>query len=136
MIKEFFEVLLTLRPVDLSVVMLAFTLFDTWTALILSIRKGSTLSKRFINGLFANIVAILTPFIIDGLVHHIPGQAPAFNYSQVLSLVVAVLYCVATAASIIANYTAANPEAENWITRFALKHLPAEIQSKLDKHNK
>ena len=136
LIKEVFKTLWGLNPTDLSVIMFVFLVVDLWSALSLTIKKKTFLSKTFIRGLFYNLVIIVAPFGLDIVAHFTEsgrGGAPV-DYVQFLSLVMVLLYCSASATSIIANYTAAYPEADNLITKFGYRFLPQEIRIKLEKH--
>ena len=134
--NNLFKTLWGLSPTDLSLIMFVFLVVDLWSALSLTIKKKTFLSKTFIRGLFYNLVIIIAPFCLDVLAH-LTGQgrvADKVDYVQFLSLVMVVLYCSATTTSIIANYTAAYPEADNLITKFGYRFLPQEIRVKLEKH--
>ena len=134
--NDLFKTLWGLSPTDLSLIMFVFLVVDLWSALSLTIKKKTFLSKTFIRGLFYNLVIIIAPFGLDVLAHLTePGRvAYKVDYVQFLSLVMVVLYCSATTTSIIANYTAAYPEADNLITKFGYRFLPQEIRVKLEKH--
>lgn len=134
--NDLFKTLWGLSPTDLSVIMFVFLVVDLWSALSLTIKKKTFLSKTFIRGLLYNLVIILAPFGLDVLAHLTgPGRVAAkVDYVQFLSLVMVLLYCSASATSIIANYTAAYPEADNLITKFGYRFLPKEIRVKLEKH--
>ena len=131
-----FKTLWGLSPTDLSLIMFVFLVVDLWSALSLTIKKKTFLSKTFIRGLYYNLVIIIAPFGLDVLAHLTEqGRvADKVDYVQFLSLVMVVLYCSATTTSIIANYTAAYPEADNLITKFGYRFLPQEIRVKLEKH--
>ena len=134
--NDLFKTLWGLSPTDLSVIMFVFLVVDLWSALSLTIKKKTFLSKTFIRGLFYNLVIIVAPFGLDVLAH-LSGQgrvADKVDYVQFLSLVMVLLYCSASSTSIIANYTAAYPEADNLITKFGYRFLPQEIRVKLEKH--
>ena len=134
--NDLFKTLWGLSPTDLSVIMFVFLVVDLWSALSLTIKKKTFLSKTFIRGLFYNLVIIIAPFGLDVLAH-LSGQClvtDKVDYVQFLSLVMVLLYCSASATSIIANYTAAYPEADNLITKFGYRFLPQEIRVKLEKH--
>ena len=134
--NDLYNTLWGLSPTDLSVIMFVFLVVDLWSALSLTIKKKTFLSKTFIRGLFYNLVIIVAPFGLDILAHLTgPGRvASRVDYVQFLSLVMVGLYCSASATSIIANYTAAYPEADNLITKFGYRFLPKEIRVKLEKH--
>ena len=134
--NDLFKTLWGLSPTDLSVIMFVFLVVDLWSALSLTIKKKTFLSKTFIRGLYYNLVIIIAPFGLDVLAHLTEqGRvADKIDYVQFLSLVMVVLYCSATTTSIIANYTAAYPEADNLITKFGYRFLPQEIRVKLEKH--
>ena len=134
--NDLFKTLWGLSPTDLSVIMFVFLVVDLWSALSLTIKKKTFLSKTFIRGLYYNLVIIIAPFGLDVLAHLTgPGRvASKVDYVQFLSLVMVLLYCSATTTSIIANYTAAYPEADNLITKFGYRFLPQEIRVKLEKH--
>lgn len=135
---EFFiSFLKDLRPIDLSVVMLTFTIVDLWTGLRLALQKNAVLSKRLIRGVLFNVTVVITPFLLD-LLTHVQSfgyvDQTNFGYIKVLSLAVTALYTLSTTTSILANYSAANPEAYNILTRFTNKYLSAELNEKLKKH--
>ena len=134
--NDLFKTLWGLSPTDLSVIMFVFLVVDLWSALSLTIKKKTFLSKTFIRGLLYNLVIIIAPFGLDILAHLTgPGRvADKVGYVQFLSIVMVGLYCLATTTSIIANYTAAYPEADNLITKFGYRFLPQEIRVKLEKH--
>ena len=134
--NDLFKTLWGLSPTNLSVIMFVFLVVDLWSALSLTIKKKTFLSKTFIRGLYYNLVIIIAPFGLDVLAHLTgPGRvASKVDYVQFLSLVMVLLYCSATTTSIIANYTAAYPEADNLITKFGYRFLPQEIRVKLEKH--
>lgn len=133
--EHLFDFLMTLSPTDMSVVMFVFLLVDMWTALSLSIKSKSILSKTLIKGFVFNLLIVVVPFALSVFQHYtaIPGHD--YAYIQTLSLFVTVLFLASESISIIANYSAANPEASNFVTRFASKFLGNEIQYKKDKHN-
>lgn len=127
-----------LRPIDLSVVMLTFTIVDLWTGLKLALQKNAVLSKRLIRGVLFNITVVITPFLLDLLSHFQQFgyvDPTNFGYIKILSLAVTALYTLSTTTSILANYSATNPEAYNILTRFTNKYLSAELNEKLNKHD-
>lgn len=133
----FISFLKDLRPIDLSVVMLTFTIVDLWAGLRLALQKNAVLSKRLIRGVLFNFTVVITPFLLDLLSHvHSFGYVDLtnFGYIKVLSLAVTALYTLSTTTSILANYSATNPEAYNILTRFTNKYLSAELNEKLKKH--
>lgn len=126
-----------LRPIDLSVVMLTFTIVDLWTGLRLALQKNTVLSKRLIRGVLFNFTVVMTPFLLDLLSHFQQFgyvDTTSFGYIKILSLAVTALYTLSTTTSILANYSATNPEAYNILTRFTNKYLSAELNEKLMKH--
>ena len=128
-----------LRPIDLSVVMLTFTIVDLWTGLRLALQKNTVLSKRLIRGVLFNFTVVITPFLLDVLSHFQQFgyvDTTNFGYINILSLAVTALYTLSTTTSILANYSATNPEAYNILTRFTNKYLSAELNEKLKKHDR
>ena len=136
-ITDQLQLLNQLRPIDLSVTMFAFTVFDLWTALSLTFKNKSLISKRLFTGYATNMLVILLPFVLRVL-----AMAPAINdgypqnvdYIQLLSVGIAVMYIASTLSSILANYSAAYPESKNWLTKLTYKLLPAEVVEKQEKH--
>lgn len=125
-----------LRPVDMSVVMLAFALVDIWTALSLSVKAKSTLSKSLIKGFLFNLLVIMLPFCLNAIKHmaFLEPDGADFGYIHVISVLITFLYLASTAGSIISNYSAAYPESKNVITKLAYRYLPAEVNEKQQKH--
>ena len=136
-ITDQLQLLNQLRPIDLSVTMFAFTVFDLWTALSLTFKNKSLISKRLFTGYATNMLVILLPFVLRVL-----AMAPAINdgypqnvdYIQLLSVGITVMYIASTLSSILANYSAAYPESKNWLTKLTYKLLPAEVVAKQEKH--
>ena len=136
-ITDQLQLLNQLRPIDLSVAMFALTVFDLWTALSLTFKNKSLISKRLFTGYATNMLVILLPFVLRVL-----AMAPAINdgypqnvdYIQLLSVGIAVMYIASTLSSILANYSAAYPESKNWLTKLTYKLLPAEVVEKQEKH--
>lgn len=136
-ITDQLQLLNQLRPIDLSVTMFAFTVFDLWTALSLTFKNKSLISKRLFTGFATNMLVILLPFVLRVL-----AMAPAIDdgypqnvdYIQLLSVGITVMYIASTLSSILANYSAAYPESKNWLTKLTYKLLPAEVVEKQEKH--
>ena len=136
-ITDQLQLLNQLRPIDLSVTMFAFTVFDLWTALSLTFKNKSLISKRLFTGFATNMLVILLPFVLRVL-----AMAPAIDdgypqnvdYIQLLSVGITVMYIASTLSSILANYSAAYPESKNWLTKLTYKLLPAEVVAKQEKH--
>ena len=136
-ITDQLQLLNQLRPIDLSVTMFAFTVFDLWTALSLTFKNKSLISKRLFTGYATNMLVILLPFVLRVL-----AMAPAIadgyphnvDYIHLLSVGIAVMYIASTLSSILANYSAAYPESKNWLTKLTYKLLPAEVVEKQEKH--
>ena len=136
-ITDQLQLLNQLRPIDLSVAMFALTVFDLWTALSLTFKNKSLISKRLFTGYATNMLVVLLPFVLRVL-----AMAPAINdgypqnvdYIQLLSVGIAVMYIASTLSSILANYSAAYPESKNWLTKLTYKLLPAEVVAKQEKH--
>lgn len=136
-IEKIFETLNFLTPVDLSLVMLVVSLVDLWAAIGLTIKNRSLISKTLISGFVNNLMIIMLPFGLKALTltrAEWMGSAPSIDYVQFLSILITILYLTTTVTSIIANYSAAYPESKNWLTRFAYKYLPKEVEVKQDKH--
>lgn len=129
------ESILKLQPIDMSIVMVVAVILDLWTALTLSIKSRSTVSKTLIKGFSVNLLIIFLPYLLRLTTLSIPGAGKSdFDYVQMVSVGITVLFIVTTATSIIANYSACFPESKNFLTKFAYKWLPAEIEKKQEKH--
>ena len=129
------ENILKLQPIDMSIVMVVAVILDLWTALTLSIKSRSTVSKTLIKGFSVNLLIIFLPYLLRLITLSIPEAGKSdFDYVQMVSVGITVLFIVTTATSIIANYSACFPESKNFLTKFAYKWLPAEIEKKQEKH--
>ena len=129
------ENILKLQPIDMSIVMVVAVILDLWTALTLSIKSRSTVSKTLIKGFSVNLLIIFLPYLLRLTTLSIPGAGKSdFDYVQMVSVGITVLFIITTATSIIANYSACFPESKNFLTKFAYKWLPAEIEKKQEKH--
>lgn len=129
--------LAALKPTDYSVLMFIFMCVDLWAAIRLSLNRGSFISKRLIKGALFNLLVVLLPFAVAILFYLLPSNeflAVDRSYGQIISMVICVLFCSSSTASIIANYSAVNPEASNFLARFARKYLPNELLAKDIKH--
>ena len=129
------ENILKLQPVDMSIVMAVAVILDLWTALTLSIKARSTISKTLIKGFSVNLLIVFLPYLLRLITLSIPEAGKSdFDYVQMVSVGITVVFIVTTATSIIANYSASFPESKNFLTKFAYKWLPAEIEKKQEKH--
>lgn len=127
-----------LTPVDLSVTMSVFTIVDIWLGLRLALKNKTMVSKALLKGFLYNMFVVLLPFCLAALAHLQPFQTMTtkdVDYIQLLSIVVTVMYICASMTSILANYAALSPDSYNFLTNFANKYFPAEIESKLKKHS-
>lgn len=123
-----------LHPIDLSITMFAFTIVDLWTALSLSVKKHSFLSKTLIRGFLQNLILILLPYVLAYIESFTPAENNGFDYIQFISVFVTFIYLCAVSGSIISNYSAAYPVGQNFITKFAYKYFESEIVEKQRKH--
>ena len=133
---DILEILKSLRPIDMSLCMLVFSLVDLWTALSLSIKAKTFVSKTLIKGFIFNLLIILLPFILSAVatLSYFSSAGGNLAYIRVLSMLITALYSASAFASIAANYSAAYPEGKNIITKLAYKYLPKEVTEKQDKH--
>lgn len=132
-IQNILQALGTLRPMDMSITMLAFAVVDMWAALSLAAKHKTTLSKTLIKGFLFNLIIILLPYGLNLLALVQPTHG-SFDYIQFISVFVTILFIAAVSGSIVANYSAAYPKGKNLLTRFAYKYLPSEILEKQNKH--
>jgi hypothetical protein len=135
--NEIWLKLANLKPADYSVLMFIFMCVDLWAAIILSVKRGSFVSKRLIKGALFNLLIVMLPLVVAILFYLLPtGEFLTVDrsYGQVISAVVCLLYVSSSTVSIITNYSAANPEASNFLARFARKYLPNELLAKEVKH--
>lgn len=129
------ENILKLQPIDMSIVMAVAVILDLWTALTLSIKSRSTVSKTLIKGFSVNLLIVFLPYLLRLITLSIPAAGKSdFDYVQMVSVGITVVFIVTTATSIIANYSASFPESKNFLTKFTYKWLPAEIEKKQEKH--
>lgn len=135
--NEIIVKLANLKPADYSVLMFIFMCVDLWAAIRLSLKRGSFVSKSLIKGALFNLIIVLLPFAIAILFYLQPtGDFLTVDrsYGQIISAVVCLLYVASSTVSIITNYSAVNPEASNFLARFARKYLPNELLAKDIKH--